>query len=452
MAEATTTIDKAEVARAVATAKIAMEKREAEKERLDSLLHYRTHGVEPAGVMSRVQIMGMPQGVPEEVRTLALKSRVNLLRFVVATRVQDMYVDGFQTDTTPDNVPAWNIWQANQLDARQIGIHRAALTFGASYAVVLPGKPTPVIRGVSPRDMTVLYGDDDVWPKAALWKLDGKRWRLLDDKYVWEMSGDEGESLEAMACFEHGAGCCPVIRFRETIDLDVPCEGVVAPLTDLQDQINITSFGLHVAQHYGAFRQRYILGWLADSEAEALKTGASRLMMFEDNPQDIQVGEFQQTELRGYIESREASIRHLATISQTPVHELMGQFVNLSAEALQAARASHQASVEENRIAAGESWEQVLRLASKLDGQEVEASASVKWRDTTMRTLTEVATALGIMVEKLGVPPKALWDRIPGVSQHELEQWKATAEEPGAFDDLMAALDKHAAPADGPVA
>ncbi len=431
-------------------ANVLMEKRMGEKERLERLLSYRVDGIEPNGVMSDGRINGLPAGLPDEVRALAKLSRVNLIRYIVSARVQNMYVEGFQTETSAENVPAWNIWQANQLDARQLGVHRAALTFGASYVVVLPGKPVPVIRGVSPRSMTVGYGADDVWPVAALWKIGSRRWRLIDSESVYTLKGDEDTRLELVNEEGHDAGVCPVIRFRDTVDLDVDVEGVVEPFTTLQDQVNITTFGLQVAQHYGAFRQRYIIGWLADSEAEALKTGASRLLMFEDNPQDVQVGEFAQTELRGYIESREATIRHLATVSQTPVHELMGQFVNLSAEALEAARASHHAGVEENRIVAGESWEQVLSLASSMAGQPVEDSASVVWRDTTIRSLAQAAVGLGTLSEKLGVPAQALWARIPGVSQHELEQWKAMADEPGAFDQLVAALDRQSAPPNGP--
>lgn len=429
-----------------------METRQRERDRLERLLHYRQHGVEPFGVLSDARIMGMPTGVPDEVRILAKKARVNLLKYVVASRVQDMYVDGFKTSTSPENVPGWEVWQANQLDARQLGVHRAALTFGAAYVVVMPGTPVPVVRGVSPREMTVGYGEDDVWPVVALWKLRGHTWRLLDDTYVWTLKGTDNGQLSVVSGAPHGATdidgstpICPVVRFRETVDLDCDVEGIISPLTELQDQVNITSFGLQVAQHYGAFRQRYIMGWLADSEADALKVGASRFMTFEDGPGDIQVGEFSQTELRGYIESREASIRHLATVSQTPVHELMGQFVNLSAEALEAARQSHTAAVEENRLAAGESWEQVLALASRLNNTPVESSASVVWRDTSMRSMLSTAQALGTLAEKLGVPPKALWSRIPGVSQHELDQWKALADEPGAFDDLMMLMTKQTA-------
>lgn len=428
-------------------AKELMEQRETEKSRLNRVLAYRRDGVERGGVLSDSRLAGLPAGVPDDVRTLARLSRVNLLRYVVAARVQNMYVDGFQTPESPDNAAAWDIWQRNGMDARQIGVHRAALTFGVAYVVVLPGDPVPVLRGVSPRKMTVGYGDDDEWPRAGLEQRRGKEWRLIDDEAVYMLRGEEGGHLEMFGAPQlHESGVCPIVRFRDTVDLDVEVEGIVEPLIPLQDQINITSFGLQVAQHYGAFRQRYIIGWLADSEAQALRTGAARLMMFEDSPNDITVGEFAQTELRGYIESREATIRHLATVSQSPVHELMGQFVNLSADALEAARASHQAGIDENRIAAGESWEQTLNLAGDMAGAEPDPSASVIWRDTRIRSLGEAAEAFGVLTEKLGVPPRALWPRIPGVAQHELRRWEALADEGDAFADLAAVLDRQANP------
>jgi hypothetical protein len=385
------------------------------------------------------------------VKRLARISRVNLLRYVVTARVQAMFVDGFQTPERADNLEVWEAWQRNQLDARQIGVHRAALKYGAGYAVVLPGEPVPVIRGVSPRQITVGYGDDDEWPRAALEQRRGKRWRLIDEEAVYDLAGGEDGSkltLEgtprAHGATWDGEAVTPVVRFRDTDDLDEPVRGIVEPLIDLQDQVNVTTFGLQVAQHYGAFRQRYVIGWLAKSEEAALKTAASRLMMFEDASDDVKVGEFGQTDLRGYIESREATVRHLATVSQTPVHELMGQFVNLSAEALEAARASHQAALDENRTMSGESWEQVLNLAGELMGKPVEPAASVVWRDTRVRSLSDAAAAFGLLVEKLGVPPRALWSRIPGVAQHEVAQWEALAEEGDSFEKLAALLDRQA--------
>ncbi len=432
-----------------------MQKRESEKQRLELCLQYRQDGASRESPLSNDRLAGLPTGLPVEVQRLAKASRVNLIRYIVSARVQAMFVDGFQTSKAPENVPAWTIWQRNAFDARQLGVHRAGLTFGASYVVVTPGSPSPVMRGVSPRSMTVGYGNDTDWPLAALEKRRDGSWRLIDDEAIYAMKGEDGGALEFVDVAEHKASyasqaVCPVVRFRDTDDLDVDVSGIVEPFMLLQDQINITTFGLQVAQHYGAFKQRYILGWLAESEAAALKMGASRLMMFEDAPGDIEIGEFGQTDLRGYIESREATIRHLATVSQTPVHELLGQFINLSAEALEAARASHQAAIDENRIVMGESWEQALNLASEMAGKAVDPEASVIWRDTRIRSLSDAATGLGALVSGLGVPPRALWPRIPGVAQHELEQWRAMADEGDAFADLEKMLDRQASPDGAP--
>jgi hypothetical protein len=398
---------------------------------------------------------GLPVGAPPDVVRLARIARVNVLKYTVTARVQNMYVDGFQTPMSPDNIAAWDVWQRNRLDARSIGVHRAAVSFGAGYVTVIPGDPVPVMRGASPRKLTAAYGDDDDWPRATLEQRRNKRWRMLDETSVYELRGnDHGAGFELISTSDHGATAdgepvCPVIRFTDTVDLDDPVRGIVEPNLSLQDQINITTFGLMVAQHYGAFRQRYILGWLAETETAALKMGAARLMTFEDSSSDISVGEFAQTDLRGYIESREATIRHLATVSQTPVHELLGQFINLSAEALEAARAGHQAAIDENKTVLGESWEQALNLAGEMNGVPADPAASVLWRDTRVRSLGDAAEALGLLAEKLGIPVRELWKRIPGVPQHEVERWEVAADEQGdAMGDLERTLDRQSVGAD----
>lgn len=406
------------------------------------------------------RLQGLPAAAPVEVQRLARVARVNMIKYVVNARVQGFYVDGFRTPRSSDDAPAWRAWQRNKMDARQIGINRAALSYGAAYMTVLPGEPTPVMRGVSPRDMTAVYGDDDDWPAFALERRRGGVFRLIDDEAVHRLvvGDDSPTGVTLIRSDMHGAQIdgrpvCPVIRFRETEDLDDPVVGLVEPLTTLQDQINVTTFGLLVAQHYGAFRQRYVIGWLAETESELLRVSAQRLLSFEDSPSELQVGEFGQTDLKGYLDSREASLRHMATVSQTAAHELLGQLVNLSADALAAAEKSHQRAVVENRTVLGEGYEQALNLAGQLMGEPADDIAEVVWRDTESRSLAQVADALGKLVQMLGVPPEELWEKIPGTTQQEIERWRARAAEGDSLANLSAILDRQAAeavPSGGP--
>lgn len=421
---------------AVARTKELLAFRDKEGTRLNRIHDY---------LMNSQKLVWLPTTVPTEVANIAKISRVNMLKFVVSATVQAIYVDGYRAPLSANDEAAWDIWQRNRMDARQIGVHRAGISYGASYVTVLPGDPVPVLRGSSPRQLTAVYGDDDEWPRFALEKRSNGTYRLYDETAVYTMTvGDSHDDVAWQMTRRHNAGVTPVVRFRDTDDLDDPVLGAVEPLMTLQDQINLTTFGLLVAQHYGAFRQRYILGWIAESEEEKLKASAAKLWTFEDGPNDIQVGEFAETSLKGYIESREATLRHLATVSQTPAHELLGQLVNLSAEALAAAESSHRRAVTEIQTVMGEAWEQVLALGAKYMGVEADPAAYVRWKDTEARSMSQMADALGKLATMLGVPPQELWEKIPGVSQQEVDRWKEAAKEGDALGNLRTLLDRQA--------
>ena len=423
----------------------------------------------------------IPNTAPAEIRRMATFARVNVASIVVESLAQSLAVIGFRGRRDADNVAVWEVWQANRLDARQSGIHRAALAYGAAYAIVLPGAPVPVVRGVSPRSLTALYGADPDWPDLALERRPGGRYRLYDDEVVHELIA-EGERLTHAGSAEHGAGVVPVVRFLEVEDLDrddpvaatstmarpevvhddatghaIPLSprgrlaaGQVGPLMDLQDQIDLTTFSLLVAQHYGAFRQRYVVGLTLD-EAAKRKAGASVFWSFDDDPERIRLGEFEQTDLAGYIASREASLRHAATLSQTPVHELIGEMVNLSAEALAAAEAGRDRKVLDRQTLLGESHEQLFGLIGRFAGIEVPDDAQVRWRNTSARSVAALVDALGKAVSMLGIPPQELWEQVASVldmSQQDVERWRATAATGDAFANLTAMLDRQVAGAE----
>ena len=122
----------------------------------------------------------MPKDAPQVMKNLAWKSRTNFLPLILDTFSQVMKADGY-IEANGSSSKAWTYWQANGMDARQTGIHRSALQYGASYATVLPGDTGPVIEGISPRRMTAIYADP-----------------TIDDccKALFGLTPDEAEAVE----------------------------------------------------------------------------------------------------------------------------------------------------------------------------------------------------------------------------------------------------------------
>nr|WP_282600032.1 phage portal protein [Patulibacter sp. SYSU D01012] len=412
--------------------------------------------------------MVIPVNSPREMRVMAASSRVNVLPIVVNSLVQATFVDGFRppgddvaADPASPGARIWSAWQRNRWDARQTGVHRAAAAYGAAYVVVTPGDPVPVMRAVSPRSMCAVYGEDPDWPMWALERTSDQTWKLYDEQAVYFLEGGAVGGWKHLETKFHGAGVTPVVRFLDELDLDEDDEpeslalampgaeapiarGQVAPLMALQDQIDLTTFDLQVAQHFGAFKQRYIIGWAADDEIALLKTAANRLVTLDVKPDEVSVGEWTATDVKQFIESRESSLRHAASLSQTPIHELTGDLVNLSAEALAAAEAGKDRKVDERQTLWGEAHEQSLWLVGRYLRVDVPDDAQVVWRDTSARAFAATVDGLGKLAQMLGVPPQELWERIPGVTQADVERWSKAAEKGDAFARLTETLDRQA--------
>jgi len=451
---------------AVSTARRLLKLREVAEPRLQRIADYM------AGKHASVYV---PAGARAEYRWLIERAKVKILPLVVTVVSQNMYVDGYRPKGADDNASPWQVWQANRLDARQHGVHRAALTYGASYVVVMPGKPVPVVTPFSPRRLTALYADpvNDEWPIFAIEdRLEntakGRRRvvRVYDDQARYTLAGNvdgSGLKLDENGVMHHGLGVCPVVRFVNTDDLDGDgVIGEVEPLIDAQDQLNMTTFNLLMAQQYAAFRQRWVTGMAPpqDDDGNPIEPFRSRVDgVFVAEDADTKFGEFGQTDLKGYLDSREATIRHMSTLSQVPPYHLLGQMVNLSAEALAAARDGLDRKIDERESLFGEGWEQALRLAGLAAGDRKaweDTAAQVVWRDTSARSLAQTVDALGKLVTMLGVPPQELWEKIPGVTQTDVERWKTTAEQGDSLGRLNGIIEKQMsqlepAPAPDPV-
>lgn len=445
----------------LSTATTLLKLREQEQPRLRKISAYMR------GEASSVYV---PKGARQEYRWLIKRAKVNMLPLVVTVVAQALYVDGYRPAGSDENSRAWEYWQANRMDARQHGLVRGALKYGVAYNVVLPGKSIPVITPKSPRRMTAFYRDpvDDEWPEYAVEEtilntLKGpvRSVLLYDDNSRYRLEGEAkpGGKLKVTGPAEtHGLGVCPVVRYTNGDDLDgEDCiRGEVEPLFEMQDQLNSTTFNLLMAQQYAAFRQRWATGMAPPLDEngnpmEPFNAAVSALWVAEDA--DTKFGEFGQTSLDGYLSSAEATIKHMATVSQTPPHHLLGQMANLSAEALAAAESGLQRKIAERKSSFGESHEQTLRLASRAAKDQNgwnDISAQVVWRDTEARALSSTVDALGKLTQMLQVPPQELWERIPGVTQTDVKRWKATAAASDAKAQLNEIVDRQMKDAAGP--
>jgi hypothetical protein len=404
-----------------------------------------------------------PKSANTEFRTLSRRSVTNWLPLISDTFAKGLFVDGYRPAKASENASAWRYWQENGLDARQTIAHRGALEYGVSYVRVLPGDSGPSIRPLNPTRSLALYEDDeDEFPyvgilRAGTARDGGALWRLYDDEAEYTFRMKDG-SLEQIGEPDiHGLGVTPFVRFRDR--LDGQAHGIIEPLIPIQDRVNESVFSLLIALQYASFRQRWATGlaiptdtneFLSDGVTanpnygkplEPFEAAVNRLWV-SDSP-DAKFGDFAQTEVSGHLNTYKSTVQSLAAIAQTPPHVLLGDLVNLSADALAAAEASTQRKGAEYETLFGESWEQTLRLAALADGDlegAADTSAQVRWRDTEARSLAQTVDALGKMVQMLAVPAEAAWERIPGVTDQDVERWREMRNSGDSLSALAEAL------------
>lgn len=418
----------------------------------------------------------MPSNADQEYLLLAKRSITNMMPLVLASPAQALYIDSFlpsrkvgpkEGRTTPE----WKHWQKSGLDARQLAIHRAALTYGHSFTVTEKKGNKTITRGLSPLRTSALFRDaaNDINPYAAITVIQMPRGKTKGTATMWDDSKvytvrfgslEDPKSITVEAGKRHGSDENPVTRFAASVDLEGRTTGVVEPLIPVQNRLNQTVFDLLLAQTYTSQEVRAVsgmappmkevwvfngqqydepqvdendqplAGWTQKLVPVPMNHNASRFIFAEDK--DTKFTTLPGGELGGLISSIEMSIRHISALSQTPAHFVLGQIANLSAEALQAAETALSRKVDEYRSSFGESWERVFRLAGVLAGDTAMADdfeGEVVWRDVEARSMAAIADALGKLRQNVDAPARGLWEMIPGITQTQLTRWEELREE-----------------------
>ncbi|ASR85210.1 portal protein [Mycobacterium phage SirPhilip] len=393
----------------------------------------------------------VPDEASDEVKELAGLSVKNVLRMVRNSFTQSLSVVGYRTLTAQQNDPAWQIWQANRMDARQAEVHRPAVQYGVAYVVVTPGVDgKPEIRCRSPRRLLAVYDDPvlDEWPQYALetWvtNKDAKphlRGVLYDERYMYEL--DLGELPTTVAgqtelstkpvsvrnvddVIEHkatsdGKPVCPVVRFINDRDADDMIVGEIEPHIGMQKAINCVNFDRLIVSRFGANPQRVISGWTG-SKNEVLKASALRVWTFEDP--EVKAQAFPPASVEPYNAVLAEMVEHVVMEAQISPSQV--KLVNVSADALAAAEHREQLKLANKRESFGESWEQVMRLAVEMDSStdtQPDKAAEVIWRDTEARSFGAVVDGV-VKLAQQGVPIEYLLPLVPGMTQQLIQAIK----------------------------
>lgn len=391
----------------------------------------------------------------------------NWCDLVVDASVERIGVEGFrfgdrrtsrQLTADSADTDAWDLWQANGLDAESDLAHLEAVKLGEAFILVAPADTADTaLNDPTTGGLPALQIEH---PASAIVEVDAARPRrrmaglriwvepaqgvqtcvlyLPDAVHWWARPiGSTGQTSGAWEPVpdETGAnrlGVVPLIPLRNNPQLrDHAGRSDLARVIPIQDAINKLVTDMLVASEFAAFRQRWATGIEIPADPvtgvvpPTFLAAVSRAWAVEDK--DVRFGEFEASDLSNYVRAVEALIQHVAAQTRTPPHYLLGSSGSFpSGESLKATETGLVAKVRRKHRWFGEGWEEALRLAFRIKGDQARANAQAAetiWRDPESRSEGERTDAL-VKMATLGVPHEALWARW-GATPQEVDQWRA---------------------------
>lgn len=429
----------------------------------------------------------LPDATPAaeaEFARLMKMSRSNWMGLVVDALCERLEPVGIRLPGSSDaDDKAWEIWQANSLDADSELVHTDAAVFSRSYVSVWPedDSPFPRVAPESPLEMIVATAPGSRRRRLAALKLwfdeTTSHWNctlfLPDYVYKWRIpvqavitdARSERMALTGWDVREvdgedwplpNPLGIVGVIPFHNRTRL-VRAGSVgtgrseIEDVIDIQDRINKTLFDRLMAAEFSAFRQKWATGMAIPRDpttkepVEPFDAAVNRLWINENK--DGKFGEFEEHDLKNFISAVEADVQHIAAITRTPPHYLLGQTGAFpSGESLKATETGLVAKAWRRIRHHSESWEEVFRVIGVAIGDErlLNPSTEMIWKDPESRTEGELVDALQKMAA-LGVPNEALWERW-GSTPQERERWRQLNAQQ-RVTDLLAEPERPALPA-----
>lgn len=441
-----------------------------------------------------------------EYRVLLRQAVTNWPELIVDSVEDRLEVTGFRFDGDDADQAAWELWQRAGLDGDAGLVHEAALVNGRAYAIVWSdGNDGVEITPEHASTTVVAYEVPSRSKRAAAlrrWSDDGRWYATLylpDGIYKFQArrkgtiipKGDKWQRREVADeawPLDNPLGVVPVVEFAVNRTLaplrtsanslaHLPATqdrrygsaaGEFERVVPIIDRINTTIFNGLLAQAWSSFPVRALIGdpikWqdkvdgngdpVLDADDNPVREpvapfqiAINRLIQIE-NP-DGKLQQLPAADLANFIKFAESHIRHLAAITKTPAHYLLGELVNLSADAIRAAEAALVKKATKHQLTLGESWEEVMRLAilvqNPADTRAQAPTAETIWQDAESRSMAERADA-AVKLKDI-MPWQALAETILNASPQQINRWSTQR----ASDGLAGVLAAAAGEGNGPV-
>lgn len=431
-----------------------------------------------------------PEGVNQEYEALREQSLANWIKLALLAPVQRLRVDGFRTgrDKAADKTAWTEVWQPNKGDLIQRQVYINMMIHDLGIMSVWPNATapqSPLIRVESGKRVHLELDPED--PSRVLWAVKVFSLRARDASPLWTPSPlqtseevgfvyDEGEFYRYSRPNGTGSwafdrtgmnplGEVPFVPYSLNADEDGGLHPSIEPLMPQQDAINTVRFNTLLAMQFSAFRQRVFTGydpvvkdaqgkpvWRKNADGSLLldaqgqptpvlaspgRIGVDRALVFPGK--DTKVFDLPESNLANYISVLDALLSQFFATGQVPPQYLLTRMANLSGDALAGAESTLQSLVSDLQTAAGESHEQVMRLANKARGEDSDDLASeVIWADAEARSFAQTIDAI-VKLISTGFPRRSAYEMIPGATITKVDEWVVQMEAERA-DPLMDAL------------
>lgn len=396
----------------------------------------------------------------------------NWCALVVDAVEERLQVQGFRVgkEVTAD-AQAKKIWEENELDLQSAMGHTDGLVQGAFYVTawqrgdagsgdenvpeitVEPASSAIVLAHPKMRRRRTaglrVWTDEEGYEHAELFRPDrvylfrsrAKRTGAMVDpfrvQWVAETHLDLVGKLDESSSMVNPLGKIPMVEFLNRPRL-APSRRVgwaahseLTGVIPINDAANKLMADMIVASEFAAFPQRHVTGWEPDTDEETdeviqpnFKSGPGRVWWSENG--EAKFGAFPTVSIEQYVKAIELLVQHIASVSSTPPHYLRASADRLSGESLKSAETGLVAKVRRKQRHFGAGWEEVMRIAGEIAGNETLAAAQQMetiWRDPETRTESEHVDAVS-KKKDLDVPAEQLWEEL-GYSPEQIARFPA---------------------------